>query len=180
AGTVAVVFRRREDCEAAEEWVAAFVERTGYSGFIAFDIILDGDGEAFAIECNPRLTSGLHFFDHAHLAAALLNGASSAPMFKPLTTLQEGHTALSIAYSHILQPKAFAQRFGAVFSTRDVLWSWRDPLPFFMMTPTSWPILQRTLFGGQTLAEAATVDIEWRPDSEAPSPARSGARPPSS
>ena len=168
AGTVAVAFRRCEDCEAAEAWVAAFVERTGYSGFIAFDIIVDETGAVFPIECNPRLTSGLHFFDHAHLAAALLNAEPSAPTFKAETTMQEGHTALAIAYSHILQPKAFVRRFANVFTTRDVLWSGRDPLPFLMMTPASWPVLQRTLFGGKTLAEAATADIEWRPDSPLP------------
>lgn len=168
AGTVAVAFRRCEDCEVAEAWVAKFVERTGYSGFIAFDIIIDENGEPFPIECNPRLTSGLHFFDHAYLSAALLNRQPSAPMFKPVKIFQEGHTTLAIAYSHILQPKAFVQRFGKVFSTRDVLWSWRDPLPFLMMTPASWPVLQRTLFGGKTLAEAATIDIEWRPDSPPP------------
>ncbi|MEM0909082.1 MAG: ATP-grasp domain-containing protein, partial [Pseudomonadota bacterium] len=161
SGTVAVAFRRVTDCPAVDMWVKTFVARTGYSGFIAFDVMIDEAGTPFVIECNPRLTSGLHFFDHAGLAAAFLDGRPPRLAHKPQLTLQEGHTALAIAYTHILRPQEFFRRVKDVFTTRHVLWAWRDPLPFCLMTTASWPMVRKVLFGGMTLAEAATADIEW-------------------
>lgn len=44
----------------AREWVELFVQRTGFSGQIAFDFIRTQDGKLLPIECNPRATSGVH------------------------------------------------------------------------------------------------------------------------
>ena len=45
------------------------------------------------------------------------------------------------------------------WSVPDVVWSWRDPLPFLLMTPLSWPILKPALFEGISLGEACQRDI---------------------
>lgn len=58
---------------AIHDAVAAFVRGTGYSGQVSFDWIETCDGEALALECNPRATSGLHLFPFAaDLPTALL------------------------------------------------------------------------------------------------------------
>ncbi|OGN59358.1 MAG: hypothetical protein A3F40_02425 [Chlamydiae bacterium RIFCSPHIGHO2_12_FULL_27_8] len=43
-----------------EKWIADFVKKINFTGQISFDFIEDFDGNLFAIECNPRATSGLH------------------------------------------------------------------------------------------------------------------------
>lgn len=163
AGTVATNFSRVDDAPAAAAWINDFVGHERYSGFIAFDFMIDAGGRAWPIECNPRLTSGVHFFDHGDLAAAIEGRALDGPIrFKPQRRFQEGHTTLTKAYGAVLRPKEFFRRLGALFSARDVLWSWRDPAPFFLMTPMSWPILSQVMFEGATFGEASTRDIEWR------------------
>ncbi|NCW40247.1 MAG: hypothetical protein EBV79_08490, partial [Betaproteobacteria bacterium] len=77
SGTVAVRFERVEDPSIAR-WVASFAAATRWSGFLSFDFIVDESGVPHAIECNPRLTSGVHFFETADIAPAMVD--PSAPL----------------------------------------------------------------------------------------------------
>ena len=52
------------DHEGINQWIANFVRCENFSGQIAFDFIEIESGEIFAIECNPRATSGLHLLSH--------------------------------------------------------------------------------------------------------------------
>jgi hypothetical protein len=45
---------------AAEHFIAELAGRLGYTGSLAFDFIEDRTGNVWVIECNPRLTSGIH------------------------------------------------------------------------------------------------------------------------
>ena len=165
AGTTAACFERVDDAPEADAWIKAFVAHLDWSGFIAFDLIVDEDGAAWPLECNPRLTSGVHFFDHEDLSTILLDPKSDLQCgLKPPSRFQEGHTCLTKAYAHILQPRTFLGRLKLLFSTQDVLWSPGDRAPFVLMTPMSWPILSQVMFKGASFGEAATRDIEWRPD----------------
>lgn len=165
AGTVSTCFERLDDETDAENWIREFVRAENWSGFIAFDFIIDETGKAWPIECNPRLTSGIHFMDHDALARAVLAQApAGANPYKPQQRFQEGHTCLTKAYGKFFNPPAFFKRLGLLFSTRDVLWSSKDPLPFLTMTPMSWPILSQVIFKGASFGAAATRDIEWVPE----------------
>ncbi|MEL7487118.1 MAG: ATP-grasp domain-containing protein [Pseudomonadota bacterium] len=170
AGTTAACFERVDDAPDADAWIKTFVAHHDWSGFVAFDFIVDEDGAAWPLECNPRLTSGVHFFDHEDLATLLLDVTSVRQCrMKSQTRFQEGHTCLTKAYAHILQPRAYFDRLKLLFSTQDVLWAPGDRAPFVLMTPMSWPILSQVMFKGASFGEAATRDIEWRPDQAAPS-----------
>ncbi|MEM6683820.1 MAG: ATP-grasp domain-containing protein [Pseudomonadota bacterium] len=161
AGTVAVCFERLTHMRAVEDWISTFVQHEKFSGFIAFDFIMDSQGTPYPIECNPRLTSGVHFFNHDDLARALLEPDAAGPVgFKPQHRLQEGHTSLTKAYAALPRVFEFLRRLRLVFTTRDVLWSWRDPGPFMLMTPMSWPVIKKAIFQGKSLGQAATQDIE--------------------
>ena len=166
--TVAVAFRRiaAPDLEA---WIARFVAETGYSGFIAFDFIDDDHGVAHAIECNPRANSGIHFFDPKSLAAAILTpGATRSIGFRNQQKLQQFFPTLTETQSAVFKPKLYRQNAGYLWTSKDVSWSWRDPLPFILMTFTSWAILKRALFKGESFGEAAVSDIAWSGPSAAP------------
>ncbi|NGZ76303.1 ATP-grasp domain-containing protein [Saccharibacillus alkalitolerans] len=62
----------------AREWVARFVERTGFSGQLAFDFIRTEEGALLPIECNPRATSGVHLLLAPQAGSAPGSGAKSA------------------------------------------------------------------------------------------------------
>jgi len=169
SGTVAVCFERVDDAPQVKDWVAGFVKAGQHSYFLAFDFIIDDKGTPWPLECNPRLTSGIHFMDPAGLARAIC-GLEDAPTVgvKSKTRFQEGHTTLLQVYGSVLNPKTMARRARAMVRSRDVLWSGRDPLPFPMMTYSSWPVLKQVLFKGRTFGEAATRDIAWPADGADP------------
>jgi predicted ATP-grasp superfamily ATP-dependent carboligase len=54
-------------------FIKSFVEKLNYTGQISFDFIKDNCGNLYCIECNPRATSGVHFFNNdINFARALL------------------------------------------------------------------------------------------------------------
>ncbi len=166
-GTVSVRFSRVDDLPQVEDWVAAFVAAENYTGFISFDFFVTDEGTPFAIECNPRLTSGIHLMDRGTIAALTTDVPLTAPTFKPHRFFQDGHAALTVACGAILRPRDYFRMLAKVVTTKDVVFDWSDPAPFFLMTPMSWDTLRQGLFQGVALADAVTRDILWTGD---PSP----------
>jgi len=162
AGTVAICFERLDEAPSAQRWVSKFVSGSAYSGFLAFDFIVDERGEARAIECNPRATSGLHFFEPAALGRALLEPQSVTEIaLVEKRRFQWALSTLTETYAALFRPREFRRRFAELASARDVLWSLRDPLPFLLMTPMSWEILWPAMTSATTLGEATQRDIAW-------------------
>jgi predicted ATP-grasp superfamily ATP-dependent carboligase len=162
SGSVAVCFQRVDDCPSARSWISSFVGKSGYSGAISFDFIADQKGRAWAIECNPRFTSGVHFVSPEGLAEALLDPARAGPVaLKPQRRFQQGYSTLTEAYAAFFRPKEFVRRLGQMVRARDVVWQASDPMPFVMMTPNSWDILKPAMLGRMSMGEAATHDIVW-------------------
>lgn len=167
SGTVAVRFERVEDPSIAR-WVASFAAATRWSGFLSFDFIVDESGVPHAIECNPRLTSGVHFFETADIAPAMVD--PSAPLrLRKERVLQQFWPCLSETQARLPNLRAFAGALGALFATRDVTWSWRDPWPLVGQPWSAWPIIARARAGGRSFGEAASMDLVWREEAPAAS-----------
>lgn len=65
---------------AVADFVTRFVAGTGWTGQVSFDLIRRPDGTVLPIECNPRATSGLHFFQApAAFATAIAGDARACP-----------------------------------------------------------------------------------------------------
>ncbi len=141
-------------------FVAAFCAKLRWTGPIAFDFKRDNAGALHVIECNPRPTSGLHFFGADDgLAAAILGEArATASLTTPLTL-----------------PLAFATYgLGQALRGRRLAEWWRDARR--LQDLAAWPG-DGHLFGAQVLAlaeiavlslrkrkglrAAVTDDIEW-------------------
>ncbi len=163
AGTVSVCFEQ-VDHPAIDGWVERFAAHHRSSGFLSFDFVVDAAGRPFGIECNPRITSGVHFIEPADLATAMLGGLSGARVrLRPQRLAQQFYPTLTETERAFLQGNfAKARRsFMAMWRARDVVWSWRDPLPFLTMPLTAWRILSHAIRKGTSLGEASTFDIEW-------------------
>lgn len=160
SGTVAVRFERIES-EAIEAWVRHFVAALNWTGFISFDFIIDAQGMPYAIECNPRLTSGVHFYCEANLAQAVLDPEAKV-MYRPERLMQQFWPCLSETQAAFGNWSLFAARMRALFSTRDVTWSAQDPWPLLGMPWTAWSIISRSRQLGVSFGEAASSDIGWR------------------
>lgn len=161
SGTVAVAFRRIEDA-AISAWVARFAEHGRHGGFLSFDFVVDESGQPWGIECNPRVTSGIHFVEPESLLAAITDPAFDGPArFRPHAVMQQFWPALTETYARIFDGAARRANFAALRGARDVTWSARDPWPLLLMPFASARILGLSMFRGMSFGEASTFDIAW-------------------
>ena len=156
-GSVAIIFERVEEPRISD-WIARFVAASGHTGFISFDLILDAEGEVWGIECNPRTTSGLHFFDNQAIARAVLEGLPAAPRAE--TQLQQFYSVLTVL-SGVMFRRGYFSVMRQLLGTCDVTWCWRDPMPALSMIWTTWPIIRLSIERGVPFSEVATLDVGW-------------------
>ena len=170
SGTVAVAFERVTGSDAAHapicEWVERFISASDFTGFISFDFVVDSAGQAHAIECNPRATSGLHYVHVDDLAQAVVdsvNGQHSERTlrFREERLLQQFYPCLTEVQKSMFGGKHFREYLGALIRAKDVSGSWRDPLPFLTMPFTASQIIWLSIQRGCTFGEVATLDVGW-------------------
>lgn len=163
SGTVAVAFER-VDHPAITGWAEDFVSRTRHTGFISFDFVVDGEGVPYAIECNPRVTSGVHFIETADLAAATLDPTAPTPRFRTSTRLQQFYPTLTETHGSVFDRRRFRTNIATLLTARDVTWSLRDPWPFVTMPVTAFQIIARSITTGRSFGQVSTEDISWFED----------------
>ena len=165
----ALAFEATRDPE-IDQFVGELTAEIGWTGQISFDFRRDADGRLKVIECNPRATSGLHFFtqgdglDEALLAGERARASGQGRMTLPLAMLAYGlPTALrSGSYAQ------WRQDFGAM-ADLSVYPGDRSLLPAQILSLGE--IALTALLKGKGLKAAATDDIEWNGEPLGPSPA---------
>jgi predicted ATP-grasp superfamily ATP-dependent carboligase len=166
-GTVAIGFERIDGRTGIEEWVKTFVSHVGCSGFIAFDFIIADDGTPYAIECNPHVTSGIHFLPPDIIAPMMLNpNRSMPPRLRVDRHFQQFWPTVADAQARTFRWPELWRHLSSLFRSREVTWQWRDPLPFLLMPLTSLKLFWTATTSEKTLSEVTTGDIEWQPRSE--------------
>ncbi len=65
--------------ESAAAFITDFARSRGFTGSLSFDFVRDEYGKARVIECNPRLTSGIHVLDHSIRLSDLLTVSGPIP-----------------------------------------------------------------------------------------------------
>ena len=140
--------------------VAAYTQATQWSGQISFDFRRDAAGRPRVLECNPRATSGVHFFGPGtRLAAALADGVRAEPSVDG--AMMVGGAMLGYA----LGPAIVAGRIGSWardFRRAQDVMAW----PGDRLSPWIAPRAMLELAGiargqGTTLIEASTAGIAW-------------------
>lgn len=163
SGTVAVAFARVDDQPQISAWIERFVAASGWTGFISFDFIRDAAGAVVAIECNPRTTSGVHFWQAEDIARAILDpSGGTAVRLRPELVMQQFYSCLTETQMALFRGDRFFHRVKQLFTTRDVTWDRRDPWPFIGMMANSWRIIALSIRRGRSFGEVATLDISWR------------------
>ncbi|MEM9279695.1 MAG: ATP-grasp domain-containing protein, partial [Pseudomonadota bacterium] len=134
SGTVAVAFERLENEKLIEEWVHQFAGKNEHSGFLSFDMMEDEQGTPYAIECNPRATSGIHFVTRESLAGAILQPDVQAGLdLRPFTMMQQFFPCLTETQTALFRRDGFAQKARVLLAAKDVNFSIIDPLPLWLM-----------------------------------------------
>lgn len=158
AGRGAGIAFLRDDDPAIGAFVARFVEGTAWKGQVSFDLIRQANGALVALECNPRATSGVHFFRDPQAFAAAFPGG---PMVRPDGTGLQAVKAAMWVYGPLQAPHRFR---GDIKAAQDVLVWPGDPAPARKQLAATWEIARVALRHRIGLTRAATHDIVWDGD----------------
>ena len=141
---------------AITQFVGGFVRSTCWTGQVSFDFRRDADGGLHVLECNPRATTGAHFFALTDgLARALIDG-------QPATASGKRRLGNGLAMLIYGLPQGHFAQWWRDFRTMDSLLE--NPVD---RATAPWQALAvaeavwRAVAQGQGLKAAATSDIEW-------------------
>lgn len=140
------------------DWVKNFAQKTSFTGQLSFDFIENQKG-IFAIECNPRMTSGLHLFeDRSDFHQIFL--ADPATELKPAANVKNMMGILVLMYG-LADIKNLVQNIKTFMSSRDIIYRRNDLKPFFdQFRAFIWLSLESRK-RGMTISKLTTADIEW-------------------
>ena len=162
AGQGAAIVFKHTNHPAIFKWVKTFVEKNTFTGQIAFDFIETPNGQLYALECNPRATSGVHLLaSHPNFVEAFLN-----PNILCVNRVKDHSYMLATAMLVYGFPKslknnqlaAWAKTF---FTSDDVILDFKDPMPFIMQFRSILAYVSLARKEKITALEASTFDIEW-------------------
>lgn len=169
AGQGATIAFQPSEHPAIFAWVQKFIAAFHVTGQMAFDFIEDLDGKIYALECNPRATSGLHLLtgDPQFVNAFLRDDL-------PCVTPRAGssHMLGTAMFVYGLPAALLNKQFGAWLKTfirsDDVIFDASDPLPFFLQLRSILAYVRLGRKQGISALAASTFDIEWNGENIAP------------
>ena len=151
--------------------VRKLVHEMQFTGFISFDFIRDQRGKFHVIECNPRTTSGIHFFNsttfspenerESGLCHALLHADGTLIQASPDQKKMLGFAMALYGWSKKNRLPGTSSFARALRSAGDVIFSWKDPLPLLvspLMLTETW---MSAISNGVLLTRSGTYDHEW-------------------
>jgi predicted ATP-grasp superfamily ATP-dependent carboligase len=162
AGQGATIVFQHIDHKQTFEWVKAFVQATYFSGQIAFDFMETPEGKVYALECNPRATSGVHLLaSHSEFINSFFNETMDC-----ITPVDQRSYMLSTAMlMYGLPASLLSGKIGrwlkTFFSSNDVIWDSKDPKPFLLQSRGISYYLKSARRNEISPLEASTFDIEW-------------------
>ncbi|UXH77799.1 ATP-grasp domain-containing protein [Roseateles amylovorans] len=148
--------------EASRTFVEALVRKTGFTGQISFDWMLDAEGTLSVLECNPRATSGCHLFALADPLPDALAGISSA-LLEPSTARPRmlGPVMLSAGLAAAVRDGRLAEWRRDFQAAEDVIVAPGDRWPLIGAALDMGAYAALALRRRSSLREASTQDIEW-------------------
>ncbi|MEV0581590.1 hypothetical protein [Nonomuraea sp. NPDC050310] len=139
-----------------EQWVTKFLEKSGFTGQIAFDFI-----DGLPLECNPRATSGIHLFG-PELAEVLYGCATGVLPGQPLRPDPERRAMLGLAMLGFgLGQHGLARWWRVLRESADVIAVPGDRGPFRSQLDVLWHTWLRSLWTRRSMIECSTYDIQW-------------------
>ncbi|RAL24487.1 ATP-grasp domain-containing protein [Thermoflavimicrobium daqui] len=142
--------------------VQKWVEMMSFTGQISFDWMETTRNELFLIECNPRLTSGIHLFHQDDGLANLFIDPVSASFILPKSSPKMISLAmLTYGLRSVRSLFDFKQWAKTFLGSQDVIFRWNDPLPYFYQGLSLFSLWRMSRCLGISMIEATTYDMEW-------------------
>ncbi len=144
------------------KWVEKFVAKTNFTGQLAFDFIELSNGKLYAIECNPRLTSGVTLF---HQNDCLDNGffaLNSKPIYP--STQKTKQILLPMIFLG-WQPAVFCNKIGLYLKhllfAKDIVFDIKDLKPFLFQPYIIFKCLWISFRKKSSIASSFTGDLDY-------------------
>lgn len=142
-----------------EKWLVS----SKLTGQFALDWIYTTNENWIALECNPRLTSGIHLFTPADHVEQIFTNPHHSTVLQPQS---HTHKCLRIAMCsyglrQIHSVKKLHRWLQIMRQSNDILFQRRDPWPLWGQFRTLGHLLRRSRQLQCSLLEASTYDIEW-------------------
>jgi hypothetical protein len=162
AGQGATIAFQHVNHPAIFKWVRMFVERFNVTGQMSFDFIQSPEGEVYALECNPRATSGVHLLaSNPRFVEAFFNSEMDCLTPTEGRSYMLSSAMLTYALPASILNRNFLRWLKTFFTSDDVILDLKDPLPFLMQWRS---ILAYVWLGWRkriSALAASTFDIEW-------------------
>ena len=142
-------------------FVTEYVREHNFTGQIAFDFIQDKKGNIYVIECNPRGTSGLHFFKHENNFPNVF----SDPSIQLIPDIVR-YKALKLAVYCFALPKIrsfidFRNLFKNLRQCQDIIYDKQDKMPALYQLYSLMVILIKSVVTFKSPLAISTQDIEY-------------------
>lgn len=145
------------------KWITTLVDRIQFTGQIAFDFI-EKDQKLFAIECNPRATSGLLLFNGLPgIPQSILDDSIASPLVPQIGTRRQiAMGMLLYGWKRNAKPGNNLKDFLIdLFGIKDVVFSGKDPKPFLYEPWIFSHLWMESRQLGLTIPEFFTHDHDW-------------------
>ncbi len=163
----AALYFEHLDIPDIETTVSLIAAEINYTGHLAFDFIhSESDGKYYAIECNPRLTSGIHLFDEADKLTNVFfyekKAISPSPLYgNPNRQWMIFFGMLLYAVPNLKSIQEAKNFFLDIKNAKDVVFSWADLKPFIKQFSALYHFYHVSKQQNISILEASTYDIEW-------------------
>jgi hypothetical protein len=167
AGQGATIVFQHVDHPGIFEWVKTYVEKNSFTGQIAFDFIQSPEGQIFALECNPRATSGVHLLAaNPRFIEAFFDPGMEC--ITPPGNLSHMLATAMLVYGlpAALRKMEFGKWFSAFFGSEDVVLNFKDLRPALLQFRSILTYLGIARRNRISALEASTFDIEWNGNRE--------------
>ena len=162
AGQGATITFQHIDHQAVFNWVKTFVEANQFTGQIAFDFMETPDGQIFALECNPRATSGIHLLASSpKLTEAFFNSSQNCVSPSGNDSYMLSSAMLIYGLPASILNRKIGRWFSTFFSSNDVIFNTKDIKPLLLQFRSMLSYLKLARQHHITALEASTFDIEW-------------------
>lgn len=145
------------------QWISNFVKKINFTGQIAFDFIEPAENKLYAIECNPRATSGLLLFrPQDRLDRAFFNTLEE-PILPPTTRRQQVAMGM-LMYGWRKSAKKnnkLSDYLKTLFTTKDVIFRLNDLKPFLLEPLIFGKLWFKSKKLGLSIPDFYTYDHDW-------------------
>jgi predicted ATP-grasp superfamily ATP-dependent carboligase len=161
-GNGAAVYFESTSVPAIRAIIQKIALATNYTGFLSFDFIQsDQDGLFYTLECNPRLTSGIHLFDAKDSFMPFDSNQNKICYPNPKNKMMLTLAMLVYSLPEVRSFRELLLLLKKMLQAEDAVFKWKDIKPFFAQLYTIFHFYRIAKQNNISILEATTHHIEW-------------------